>query len=164
MLPGSHFLFNLGAFMGHYGGIRGTASTAAPAGTIFITAYPIWHRRGASTAEGIRNMLKYLYWRMVPPQRDWIVEPRFQPRRPQRPALYGGKVHPAKDLLARRRPDRGDFHNFLGTDNWPIFSTPFVEAYSTFQNSARLPLSDFQLAESRDEDSKITLEGMARFG
>ena len=75
VLPGSHFLFNLGSYMGHYGGISGTASTAAAAGTIFITAYPIWHRRGTSSAPGVRDMLKYLYWRMAPPRRDWIVQP-----------------------------------------------------------------------------------------
>ena len=75
--PGSHFLFSLQSWMGHYDRIRGAVRTAAPAGSIFITAYSIWHRRSASTAHGIRNMLKYSYWRTVPPKRDWIIEPDF---------------------------------------------------------------------------------------
>ncbi len=77
LLPGSHFLFSLASYMGHYGNIRGTYYSAAPAGSIFITVYSIWHRRSASTAHGIRNMLKYNYWRTVPPQRDWMIEPDF---------------------------------------------------------------------------------------
>ena len=72
--PGSHHLFALQSWMGHYDQIRGAISTAAPAGSIFITAYHIWHRRGPSTATGLRNMLKYFYWRTSPPRRDWVVD------------------------------------------------------------------------------------------
>ena len=165
VLPGSHFLFNLGPFMGHYGGIRGTASTAAPEGTIFITAYPIWHRRGASTAEGVRNMLKYLYWRMVPPQRDWIVEPDFSLddlNRPRKRPLrrQGAPGQRPVPPLARRRPDvllaggqEGRFpqlsrhrqlaHGPSRRAGSPGISTPFRRnSYGRpkFQNSAlRLP-------------------------
>ena len=78
VLPGSHFFFSLQSWMGHYGTIRGAELTAAPAGSIFITAYSIWHRRSKSTAIGWRNMLKYIYWRMTPPQRDWISDPNFE--------------------------------------------------------------------------------------
>jgi len=39
VLPGSHFFFSLQSWMGHYGTIRGAELTAAPAGSIFITAY-----------------------------------------------------------------------------------------------------------------------------
>ena len=132
VLPGSHFLFNLGSYMGHYGGISGTASTAAAAGTIFITAYPIWHRRGTSSAPGVRDMLKYLYWRMAPPRRDWIVEPDFNLDDLDNfeNALYGGGVHPAKDQFHHWHDaarmfywlagKQDDFHNFLGT----AISTP----------------------------------------
>ena len=77
VLPGSHFLFSLGKFMAHYGNISWSEHTAAPAGSIFITVYSIWHRRPPSSGHGLRNMLKYIYWRMVPPQRDWIIEPDF---------------------------------------------------------------------------------------
>jgi hypothetical protein len=77
VLPGSHFLFSLQTWMGHYDRIRGAILTEAPAGSIFITAYNIWHRRSRSTGTGLRNMLKYCYWRMTPPVRDWIVDPNF---------------------------------------------------------------------------------------
>ena len=75
VLPGSHFRY--ARHLGHYGSIRGAIRTAAPAGSIFLTVYSIWHRRSASTASGMRNMLKYNYWRMVPPERDWVIEPDF---------------------------------------------------------------------------------------
>ena len=130
------FSFNLGRLWATMAGSGGLSRPRAPAGTIFITAYPIWHRRGASTAEGVRNMLKYLYWRMVPPQRDWIVEPDFSldDLNDLESALYGGKVHPAKDQfhhwhdVARMfywlAGKKDDFHTFLGTDNWPMGHPP----------------------------------------
>lgn len=79
LLPGSHFLFSTSTHMGHYGNIKGSYRAASPAGSIFLTVYSIWHRRGVSTAKGLRNMLKYNYWRTEQPQRDWIVEPDFDP-------------------------------------------------------------------------------------
>ena len=78
VLPGSHFLFSPQNMMGHYDRVRGAIRTAAPAGSIFITAYNIWHRRSRSTATGLRNMLKYCYWRMSPPVRDWRIDPAFE--------------------------------------------------------------------------------------
>ena len=81
LLPGSHFLYNLGQlqqnYMGHYGGIRGTYHTAAPAGSIFLTVYSIWHRRSASTGTGVRHNIKYSYFRTVEPGRDWLMEDNF---------------------------------------------------------------------------------------
>jgi len=77
LLPGSHFLFAHSTYMGHYGSIRGSYRAAAPAGSIFITIYSIWHRRSASTVPGLRNLLKYNYFRTVAPQRDWVREDDF---------------------------------------------------------------------------------------
>ena len=77
VIPGSHYLFQHASFMGHYGGMRHSVKTAASAGSIFLTVYSIWHRRSASTAQGVRNLLKYNYWRTAPPVRDWIIEPDF---------------------------------------------------------------------------------------
>ncbi len=77
VIPGSHFLFQHASWMGHYGNMRHGVKTTAPAGSIFLTVYSIWHRRSASTASGIRNLLKYSYWRTAPPTRDWIIEPDF---------------------------------------------------------------------------------------
>ena len=77
VLPGSHLIRNKARFMCHLSGVRGAIPTAAPAGSIFLTVYHIWHRRGASTATGMRNLLKYFYWRTTPPKRDWLIEPDF---------------------------------------------------------------------------------------
>jgi hypothetical protein len=77
LLPGSHHILNQQRTMAHLGNLRGVYRSAAPAGTIFITAYSIWHRRGSATGQGTRNLLKYFYWRTQPPVRDWIREPEF---------------------------------------------------------------------------------------
>ena len=63
--------------MSHLNGIRGAVSLTSVSGTIFITDYSIWHRRGPKTMEGVRDMLRYFYWRTVPPTRDWILDPEF---------------------------------------------------------------------------------------
>lgn len=78
VLPGSHFMRNKAPMMAHLGSIRGTVSSAGPAGTIFLTVYGIWHRRSRATSHPkgkskYRNLLKYNYWRTVPPRRDWIT-------------------------------------------------------------------------------------------
>ena len=57
--------------------VRDTVKTAAPAGSIFLTIYQIWHRGAAATSPGLRNLLKYFYWRTSPPTRDWMIEPDF---------------------------------------------------------------------------------------
>ena len=80
LLPGSHHIFNQARYMAHFGQIRGTYYAAAPAGSVFLTVYSIWHRRSASTGTELRNLLKYNYWRTTPPARDWIQEPGFDPR------------------------------------------------------------------------------------
>jgi len=80
LLPGSHQIFNQARWMSHFGQIRGTYKAAAPAGSVFLTVYSIWHRRSASTGTELRNLLKYNYWRTTPPARDWIQEPGFDPR------------------------------------------------------------------------------------
>ena len=77
VVPGTHLIHNKARFMGHMNAINGAVSTAAPEGSIFLTAYQIWHRRGRSTVPTLRNMLKYFYWRTEPPTRDWIAEPDF---------------------------------------------------------------------------------------
>jgi hypothetical protein len=46
--------------------------TTATAGTVFITDYPIFHRRAASHEHCSRDLLKYMYWRTTPPCRDWV--------------------------------------------------------------------------------------------
>ena len=77
LLPGSHFLQLRQNGLARHGGIKGSQYAVAPAGSIFLTIYSIWHRRSVSRGSGIRNNLKYNYWRTTPPTRDWAVEPGF---------------------------------------------------------------------------------------
>ena len=49
-----------------------TVLTACSAGSVFITDYPILHRRAGSSVACTRNALKYNYWRTSPPERDWL--------------------------------------------------------------------------------------------
>ena len=72
VLPGSH-LQESSRGAEHHGGVL----TTAPAGSVFITIYSLLHRRTKSTASGMRNLLKWSYWRTVPPKRDWIHELDF---------------------------------------------------------------------------------------
>lgn len=125
VIPGSHLVKNKARFMAHLTGIRGTVSTTAAAGSIFITAYQIWHRRGAATGTGIRNLLKYFYWRTQPSARDWVVEPDFD----FATADYGS---PIAAIVEQFRADikvaemflslcglRDAFQN-LGGQSWPL--------------------------------------------
>ena len=82
VLPGSHFMRLKATMMANFGQIAGAVRLAAPAGSIFLTVYSIWHRRSAATARAtpenpFRNLLKYNYWRTTPPHRDWKVDPAF---------------------------------------------------------------------------------------
>lgn len=82
IVPGSHFLQGQSALVDHYGAIKGTKKCTGPAGTVFITCYPLWHRRSKATAVcPTRQLLKYNYFRKTAPKRDWIIEPDFDPGR-----------------------------------------------------------------------------------
>jgi hypothetical protein len=129
IVPGSHFLFCLQSWMGHYGNIRSGLRMASPAGTIFITAYPIWHRRSESTAHGLRNMLKYCYWRTVPPQRDWIAEPDFDFAMAQ--YSFGGiprqqfrDWYDAAAMFCWLCGDMSILQDLLGGADWPMGYPP----------------------------------------
>jgi hypothetical protein len=121
--------------MGHYGNIRGTYHAAAPAGSIFITIYSIWHRRSVSTVTGLRNLLKYNYFRMSPPQRDWIIEPDFNFATADY-ALHGAPTfrqqfvdcydNARMFLWLCRMADR--FH-IVGGQSWPIPANRAEEPY-----------------------------------
>ena len=75
LLPGSHHLFSQSTLMGHYGSIEGAKYAECPAGSIVITAYNIWHRRGKSTGSGVRHNLKYNYFRTTQPGRRGSTTP-----------------------------------------------------------------------------------------
>lgn len=77
IIPGSHFWRNQTRAMWHLNHVLGAMKTAAPAGTIFLTVYQIWHRAGMLRNNLVRNLFKYFYWRTVAPKRDWIIESDF---------------------------------------------------------------------------------------
>ena len=124
LVPSSHLVRIKRRFMSHYGNIRKGMWTAAPAGSIFITHYSIWHRATTSTASGLRNLLKYNYWRTVPPKRDWIVDPEVD---------FTGVNFMPEVSLAEKWYDSigvarmflwlcglGDDFEFKGGQSWPI--------------------------------------------
>jgi hypothetical protein len=76
VVPSSHFLRIKRRYMTQYGSIRQAVQTVAPAGSIFITHYSMWHRATTSTAASIRNLLKYNYRRTAAPRRDWVADPQ----------------------------------------------------------------------------------------
>ena len=81
ILPGSHHLAS--GPVGHYGSLKGVVHFAppeAPAGSIMIFSYNLWHRRIASTAVGERHLFRFNYWRTTQPVRDWVIEPDFDLR------------------------------------------------------------------------------------
>ena len=87
-----------------------------PAGTIGIHHQSILHRRGRSTATGIRRMLKYNYWRTVDPVRDWIIEDDFDART----AYFGG--HNTAIYTAHMYYwlcGKGDDFRVVGGQGWP---------------------------------------------
>jgi hypothetical protein len=87
-----------------------------PAGTIGIHHQSILHRRGASTATGIRRMLKYNYWRTAPPARDWIIEEDFD----FQTAYYGG--HATARYYAHMfywLCGKGNEYRISGGQSWP---------------------------------------------
>ena len=89
---------------------------SGPAGTIGLHSQSILHRRGESTASGLRHMLKFSYWRTVPPAKDWIAEPEFDFRH----ADYGG--HGSARYVAHMfywLSGRGDAFRIIGGQAWP---------------------------------------------
>ena len=109
LVPGSHLIqgegqYHVDFFSGlqdDQGNVPGSHHQAAPAGSITITSYTTWHRRTASTGQGIRNNLKYRYLRTVSPRRDWIKEPRFEIPEPSQVARNSEReVVDAADMFA----------------------------------------------------------------
>ena len=76
-LPGSHIVPIAREELDHFGHLAGQAATVAPAGSVFFTAYSIWHRQSEKIDQSTRNLLKWEFWRTVPPKRDWIVDSDF---------------------------------------------------------------------------------------
>jgi len=110
LVPGSHIQ------PGRRDRQEGGVFCDGPAGTIGIHHQSIMHRRGKSTAAGLRRMLKYNYWRTAAPQRDWIVEEDFDGQS----AYYGG--HGTARYYAHMfywLCGKGDQFRIIGGQAWP---------------------------------------------
>ncbi len=139
LVPGSHFLLGQSALVTHYGVIRGAKKCVGPAGTVFITCYPIWHRRLKATANGgMRHLLKYNYLRNTPPTRDWIVEDDLDPARNVSEFSH---LRAGGPLLRRNILDCYDAarmflwlcgleeeYRYIGGHAWPMPSTEEIES------------------------------------
>lgn len=89
---------------------------SGPAGTIGLHSQSILHRRGESTTTGLRHMLKYSYWRTIPPKRDWIIQQDFD----FRSGDYGG--HESGRYVAHMfywLCGQGDKFRVIGGQAWP---------------------------------------------
>ena len=123
LIPGTHMLHAKRRFMSHYGAVRSAVSSEASAGSIFITHYGIWHRATTATGTGIRNLLKYNYWRTASPVRDWITETEpdftqmdFSP--------FGGALDKHFAVQVARQfmwlCGYGEGFDFKGGQSWPM--------------------------------------------
>ena len=114
LLPGSH-IHSTSRDINEKG-----VSSDGPGGSFVIHSQSILHRRGESTAEGLRHMLKYSYWRTVPPTQDWQQEPGFD----LQTAEYGG--HGVARYVAHIfywLCGKGDEFRLIGGQAWPWSST-----------------------------------------
>ncbi len=131
LIPGSHFIAGSRRFMKHIGGVQKAVSTASAAGSIFITHYPVLHRKTTATGTGIRNMLKYNYHRRSAPTRDWVMDPDIDPAaldfRPE--VLDGIRVGALQEIhWSAINPARmytwlcglGEDFEFRGGHSWPV--------------------------------------------
>tara|TARA_B100001750_G_scaffold240946_1_gene251531 strand:+ start:49 stop:957 length:909 start_codon:yes stop_codon:yes gene_type:complete len=110
---------------------------SGPAGTIGLHSQSILHRRGESTATGLRHMLKYNYWRTIPPTRDWIIEQDFD----FRSGDYGG--HQSARYVAHMfywLCGKGDKFRIIGGQAWPWRSVNQIgPSYGFDQTQGYLP-------------------------
>lgn len=125
LLPGSQFLFSHRDAMKQIGSVRGSYYAVAPAGSIIITHYGIWHRRSESSVPSLRNNLKYNYWRRSAPTRDWLMNPDFDLATadytsPQ--PTYRQQFRDAYDTAEMYFWLRGEHDKFqlIGGQGWPI--------------------------------------------
>ena len=134
LVPGSHLVPNSQRAMGHYGTLRHERSTAARAGSIFITMYRIWHRASSGSATGVRELLKYCYWRTAAPQRDWPATPGFDPAL----ADYSGPAAPFHEQFGDANAaaemymwlcGKHEHFRLMGGQSWPVPAGRIDEPY-----------------------------------
>ena len=128
-LPGSHFLYAPSRNMGHYDRIAGSFVSAAPAGSIWITAYTLWHRRPKASGTGMRDMLKYNYFRQSAPRRDWLHEPNFDAKTADYSSPFWPtfreqfrEAYDAAEMFAWLSGRHADY-KVIGGQAWPLPAT-----------------------------------------
>jgi len=132
LLPGSHFIYSTARHMAHYGQLRGTYYAAASAGSVFLTVYSVWHRRSASTTTGLRNLLKYNYWRTTAPARNWIEEPGFNAKaadyRMEKPVMREQfqDCYDSAEMYFWLCGQTESFH-LMGGQGWPIPASTWLD-------------------------------------
>ena len=131
-LPGSHLVPITREDIERFGNLAGQVPTTAPAGSVFVTAYSIWHRQPDKVDQSTRNLLKWVYWRTTPPARDWNARADFD--------FAGADYSFTSELLLRRATANGsrsrvwpemfywlcgkaeEFH-LVGGSGWPYSSS-----------------------------------------
>lgn len=134
LIPGSHLAPNTARIMAHYDAIRGAVATTARAGSIFITAYRIWHRAGSASGTGVRNLFKYCYSRTSPPQRDWVIDPAFDLANVDFTGPASALGEQFSECFAAARMftwlcGRAEQHVEVGGQGWPVPAPRVAEPY-----------------------------------
>ena len=123
IVPGTHLSPARSAMLGRIKSLKHSRLTVAPPGTIFLTIYSVLHRRSNSTYPGIRDNLKYNYWRTTEPRRDWVVEPdvNLSWLSNMNSPLFGPEQGKMFAWLC------GEDWEFAGGQSWPCFSATVHE-------------------------------------
>ena len=104
ILPGSAYRLVDREAISHYGDIVGQVSLTVPAGSVIMGHYGVWHKAGPKLNNRKRGMIKFSYFRTVPPQRDWITEVEQTPEyRDQQRLPYITEVEAYRDRIRCRR-------------------------------------------------------------
>jgi len=104
ILPGSAYRLVDREAISHYGDIVGQVSLTVPAGSVIMGHYGVWHKAGPKLNNRKRGMIKFSYFRTVPPQRDWIAEVEQTPEyRDQQRLPYITEVEAYRDRIRCRR-------------------------------------------------------------
>jgi hypothetical protein len=135
LLPSSHLYPVDNRQLAHYGQLRGAVDTQAPAGSFFVTAYGIWHRRMRTTSSATRNLLKFWYVRTAAPKRDWIHSDHFSVTDAVQmfpTETFGRERHSATNAVADLfywLAGQSDLQLTLSTSNLPVYFAPSISRH-----------------------------------
>ena len=121
----------------------GGVSTASPAGSVFVTVYPILHRRARATGSGVRHLLKYKYWRTVASRLGHRARLRLPERVLRRtPRGVVDRPHVLLDVRGRGAVPDGRWARVavLGVaaqPGWTVVRLPWVSSLGVSRSSCR---------------------------